>query len=668
MPAPVGMVSRESLIPHDFVAPPFVPPIEPESARGSLAGTQPGSSPLQPGRLSRRRLENMATFSTGDLTGLRSALRGQYSIERELGRGGMGVVFLARDERLDRPVALKVLPPALARDDATRARFLREARLAAQLSHPHIVPVYRADEIEDLAYFAMGYVDGETFGARIRDRGRLAAPETVRVLREVAWALAYAHARGIVHRDIKPENILLERGTGRAVVTDFGIARSSVDPSLTADGHVLGTVHFMSPEQCTGGPIDGRSDLYALGVTGYYALSGRLPFEDEMPQAVIVAHATRTPPPLRTVAPDVPVALADVIDRCLQKDPAARISTGEALADALSKALDAGDAGTAPPRVLPTEQAHAVWRRAAQLQAEAATRVETRLRSEAGNAGEPAPRQATGAGAMPTSGLRVQDVAAAAVEAGISQQYVALALAELERAPEALQRANDQSSRTERLATQLLGTSERTLSVTRTYSVPPRDALAALGRILQAPPYSLTLRDTLGGHPLDGGVLVFTLPAMVDETYKWLNTRYGAFAPEVRIWLRPVPHDPRACEVTMQVDLSAGMRTVLGSYAAIIAGVGAVGGAAGFFAGFSLLSLGAALAAVPAMGAALLAGAGMWAASPPLARSALRKLRAELDENLAAVERSVRARDIFGEAPPTGHAAVPRDVPDPFIT
>ena len=606
----------------------------------------------------------MTHFPTADLELLRSALAGQYRIERELGRGGMGVVYLARDERLDRAVALKVLPPTLASDDATRTRFLREARLAAQLSHPHIVPVYRADELDGLAFFAMGYVEGETFGARIRDRGVLGAAETVRVLREVAWALAYAHARGIVHRDIKPENILLERGSGRAVVTDFGIARSSVDPSLTADGHVLGTVHFMSPEQCTGDTVDGRSDLYALGVTGYYALSGRLPFDEEAPQAVIVAHATRTPPPLRQVAPDVPAALADVIDRCLQKDPAARIPTGEALADALTKALEAGDASrAAPARVMPTEQAHAVWRRAAQLQAEAATRLETRLRTDGerdgGRAALPAATDGADRGAsanaaepMPTSGLRVSDVAAAAVEAGISQQYVALALAELERAPEALQRADDLPTWKQQLATRMLGTSDRTLSVTRIFRVPPRETLAALGRTLQAHPYSLTLRDTLGGHPLDGGVLVFTIPAMVDGTYKWTYTRYGVYAPEVRMSLRALPGNARACEVTLQVDLVRGLTGVLASYGVTIAGFAAGGAGIGLAVGLKALALSGALVGLPVFGGWALAGAGAYLLSAPVHRWALRKVRTELEDTLAAIETSVRAQDIFGEAPP----------------
>ena len=223
--------------------------------------------------------------ATGELPALRVALQGQYSIERELGRGGMGIVVLARDERLDRQVALKVLPPSLAEHPETRERFLREARMAAQLSHPNIVPVYRADDIGGFAFFAMGFIDGETLGDRVRARGTLPPVEVVRVLREVAWALAYAHARGIVHRDVKPENILIERGTGRAVVTDFGIARSDFNPALTQDGLVLGTVHYMSPEQSSGEPLDGRSDLYALGCVGFLALSGRLPLESASPQA-----------------------------------------------------------------------------------------------------------------------------------------------------------------------------------------------------------------------------------------------------------------------------------------------------------------------------------------------------------------------------------------------
>ena len=208
------------------------------------------------------------------------AVAGQYSLERELGRGGMGIVFLAREVRLARPVAIKLLPRALsAGRPELRQRFVREAQMAAQLSHPNIVPIHHVDEAGEFVFFVMAYIEGETLGERLRSRGALAPSEAARILRDVGWALAYAHLRGIVHRDIKPDNILLERGTGRALVTDFGIAGDAETPS-TADGaYVRGTVHFLSPEQAAGAPVDGRSDIYSLGVTAYYALTGRLPFD-----------------------------------------------------------------------------------------------------------------------------------------------------------------------------------------------------------------------------------------------------------------------------------------------------------------------------------------------------------------------------------------------------
>ncbi|MGI8619470.1 MAG: serine/threonine-protein kinase [Gemmatimonadaceae bacterium] len=271
---------------------------------------------------------------------LQEALVGRYSLERELGRGGMGVVYLAREVRLDRPVALKLLPATFAAQRSLRERFLREARTAARLSHPHVVPIHAVDEVGDFVFMVMAYVEGQTLEQRIRDRGPLPATEAARILREVAWALAYAHAQGVVHRDIKPANILLEAGSGRALVTDFGIAHVSDAPSLTSGAEVMGTAEYMSPEQASGEPVDGRSDLYALGVVGYYMLSGQVPFEGPTVAATLAKHITQPAAPLFSVAPEVPAQLAHAIDRCLAKEPAARFEGGEQLAEALGSALE----------------------------------------------------------------------------------------------------------------------------------------------------------------------------------------------------------------------------------------------------------------------------------------------------------------------------------------
>jgi eukaryotic-like serine/threonine-protein kinase len=272
---------------------------------------------------------------------LQAALAGEYSLQRELGRGGMGVVYLARDVQLDRDVAIKVLPTHLAGTAAARERFVREARMAAGLSHPHIVPIHRVGEAGGVAYFVMSYVEGETLGERLRTRGPLPPADATRVLREVAWALAYAHGRGIVHGDVKPDNILLEAGTGRALVTDFGIAHGGRDAETAIDpGKLMGTAHFMSPEQAANQPVDGRSDLYALGVVGYLAVSGRLPFDESNLPALLVRQATEAPPAVTRAAPGLPPALAAVIDLCLERDPASRFPDGEAMAAALAPAPD----------------------------------------------------------------------------------------------------------------------------------------------------------------------------------------------------------------------------------------------------------------------------------------------------------------------------------------
>ena len=291
------------------------------------------------------------TATSPEFVALQIALAGEYSLVRELGRGGMGVVFLARDVRLDRDVAIKMLPMHLA-NTVSRERFLSEARTAAGLSHPHIVPIHRVGEADGLVYFVMSYVDGETLGERLRARGPLPSAETTRMLREVAWALAYAHGRGIVHRDIKPDNVLLEAGTGRALVTDFGIAHSravsnrdntalTADADLPGSGIVTGTAHFMSPEQALNETVDGRSDMYSLGVVGYLSVSGRLPFNQSSLPALLALQTTKAAPSIASLVPGLPNTLTGAIDRCLQRDPALRFVDGEALAAALVPAVDA---------------------------------------------------------------------------------------------------------------------------------------------------------------------------------------------------------------------------------------------------------------------------------------------------------------------------------------
>jgi eukaryotic-like serine/threonine-protein kinase len=281
-----------------------------------------------------------------------AALAGRYSVERELGRGGMGIVYCARDLRLERVVAIKLLPPAHAKAAVARERFVREARTAAQLSHPNIIPIHAVEEIGDFVFFVMAFVDGETLGARVRRDGPLKPHDAARILREVAWALAYAHGQGVIHRDVKPDNILLERG-GRALVADFGIARLVEASSASGGGELVGTPEYMSPEQASGGALDGRSDLYSLGVVGYYALSGRLPFTATSVPALLAQHVTKACPPL--TAPGVPQALVSAVEGCLAKDPAQRPQSGEQLATVLGTALDARRDLPVPVRAFLTE-------------------------------------------------------------------------------------------------------------------------------------------------------------------------------------------------------------------------------------------------------------------------------------------------------------------------
>ncbi len=586
-----------------------------------------------------------------DTAAYQTAFEGQYALERELGRGGMGIVYLARDVKLDRRVAIKVLPPLLAAKDDIRERFVREARTASKLSHPSIVPVYRADELRGVAFFVMAYIEGESLGERIRDRGALPAADVVRWLREVALALGSAHAVGVVHRDVKPENILLERSSSRALMSDFGIPRVEQSTTLTEDGHILGTAAYMSPEQVNGESLDGRSDLYSLGVVGFHALAGRLPFESAAASALLVAHATRPAPPLTSVAPDVPRDLAAVIDRCLRKARDDRFATAEAVEDALARANEtmariAATTHASGTVVLSEGQAAAIWRRAAQLQAEAATRLEKASAAEASRRVE---------GPATSSGFRARDVEQAAVEAGISQRFVTLALAEV-RAPGALPSENaDEGTGRDRLVTTMLGTNQRSLSASRIIRQPPREVLKALGRTLQGHPFNLALHDQVGGHPLDGGILVFDLPSAMTTatgTGHFTYVRWGVYAKQVRATVRPIASDPRATEVTLYIDLRPGLTANLWGSGAIGASGGTVGavisGAVLHKAAIVGFAFGGSLAAVGALaGGAAMIG---WRACY---RWAMRTAQGELDRAIGAIEMSLRSADIFGESPPT---------------
>lgn len=262
----------------------------------------------------------------------------------------MGIVYLAREVALERLVAIKLLPPDLCAQAGLRDRFLREARTAAQLSQPNIVPIHTVDEVKGFVFFVMAYIDGETLGERVRSRGPLPPAECARILREIAWALAYAHAQGVIHRDLKPDNIILERATGRAVLTDFGIARLLTTTGLTAGGELIGTPEYMSPEQATGEELDGRSDLYSLGIVGFYAISGRLPFEGDTIPTLLIRQATEAAPPVAQFAPSTPRALTQAVARCLQKHPDDRFPDAKGFADALSVALEARREIPAPVR------------------------------------------------------------------------------------------------------------------------------------------------------------------------------------------------------------------------------------------------------------------------------------------------------------------------------
>lgn len=277
---------------------------------------------------------------------LKEALGDAYTIEGEIGRGGMGVVYRARDERLQRRVAVKVLPPELAFSKDIRERFTREAQTAAKLAHPHIVPIHDVGEGQGIVYFVMGLIEGESLAARIRRRGRVPAEETRRIMKETADALSAAHGQGVIHRDIKPDNILLEGTRGRVMVTDFGIAKAmsgTNNATLTSAGMAIGTPSYMSPEQAAGErEIDGRSDLYSLGVVAFQMLSGELPFNAPTVAGILMKHITEPAALLHEKFPDIPEDLSLAVARCLEKDPTNRWPSADGLRRSLESRNVAG--------------------------------------------------------------------------------------------------------------------------------------------------------------------------------------------------------------------------------------------------------------------------------------------------------------------------------------
>jgi serine/threonine protein kinase len=247
---------------------------------------------------------------------LQARLGAQYEIERLLGQGGMGSVYLARDKTLDRPVAIKVIGGDVTTNAQLRERFLLEARTVAKMRHPNLVAVYSAGDADGLLYFVMEYVPGESLRDLLTREGKVEKGRAERILHEMSLALDYAHANGIVHRDVKPENILLDRDTGRAMLTDFGVARAlEGDGRMTGTGLILGSPRYMSPEQASGETtLDGRSDLYSLALVGYEMFTGKPVVESGNIAGMLVKHLTETPKPLAEAVVDVPEGAATAID------------------------------------------------------------------------------------------------------------------------------------------------------------------------------------------------------------------------------------------------------------------------------------------------------------------------------------------------------------------
>jgi len=301
----------------------------PENSRYCLSC---GSDPSDPGTGPRIELN---AASDHLFTQLRAAVVDRYDLKNLLGRGGMGAVFLATDRKLERPVAIKVLPPELSHDANVVERFEREARTAAKLDHPNIIPIYSVESQGEFHYFVMKFVTGRSL-EQILDAGPMPVDLVRRIIWEASCALGHAHQRGIVHRDIKPANIMIDEG-GRTVLTDFGISKAveSATQQLTATGQVVGTPHYMSPEQSKGLDVDGRSDLYSLAVVAYRMLTGELPFEEDTIHAVLYKKLFEEPRWIKDVREDIPDYMADTLHKALMRDPEHRFDHMEAFATAI---------------------------------------------------------------------------------------------------------------------------------------------------------------------------------------------------------------------------------------------------------------------------------------------------------------------------------------------
>jgi serine/threonine protein kinase len=273
-----------------------------------------------------------------DIDHLAGTRLGNYEIESLLGQGGMGVVYKARQVNLDRPVALKILPPTLSSDQSFVKRFKREARAVARLSHPNIIQIFDITEAKDLHFFSMEFVGGRTLDKVLEEKGKLEPDEAIRIISQAALALEHAHKNNIIHRDIKPSNIIIDR-SGNVKVMDFGLARAADDRSkVTQSGTLIGTLGYMSPEQCRGEELDFRTDIYSLGVVLYEMLTGKAPFDAPNEVALIHKIISKIPQLISSHRSDIPISLISIVEKAMRKDPQIRYQNAKEFIDDLETA------------------------------------------------------------------------------------------------------------------------------------------------------------------------------------------------------------------------------------------------------------------------------------------------------------------------------------------